>query len=463
MEITAFAPFFAILLLYACGSERRWVVATLLGSFFQGASPILVTAGGRISGIQPAYGLLPLGVLYWLWSVLEAPKKTSPPPYRIGLPDLFLFALTVIGVCGAILLPRVFLGAVHVMPPNVGFVVKLLRPSGRNIIQAGYMVCNFLLFTLVARSLRRGAITPAQCIGALAFGASITIVLGVYQVAGSFAALPWPSAVLNSNLGVEQLYDQGVDGLHRMSATYLEPSILAMHFLGLFALFALGLRRRLLGGAILMCLLVSTSATAYVGLVMMAALWIINQNTSFDLEKLSTWSLVVSVCAVLMLAGAAVFQDLPGYHLIAQKLASHSGTVRSAADVQGVRTFFESWGLGVGIGSTRSSSFLPTFAACLGIPGLICLFGFFVTLTRASLRSNSRESRAAALGVIGLAIGWSIAVPDLTISLVWLLAGLAYGSVDVPIPVEPPVGQPARPPTRAAAALGRLRPAWPGG
>src|SRR5581483_9095397 len=116
VELTAFAPFFAILLVYACRGERQWVTATLLGSFFQGASPLLVTAGGRVSGIQTAYGLLPLGLIYLVMSLARPPRKTDPAPYRIGLPDLFLFALTAIGVSGAVLLPRLFQGAVHVMP-----------------------------------------------------------------------------------------------------------------------------------------------------------------------------------------------------------------------------------------------------------------------------------------------------------------------------------------------------------
>jgi hypothetical protein len=217
-----------------------------------------------------------------------------------------------------------------------------------------------------------------------------------------------------------------------MSATYLEPSILAMHFLGLFALFALGLRRWILGGAILLCLLVSTSATAYVGLVALGALWLVLQIYDLDLKRLSTWSTTVAILAGVLLSCAALFDELPGYHFIMQKLSSHSGSVRSAADLQGIRTFFESWGLGVGIGSTRSSSFLPTFAACLGMPGLICLFGFFTTLTRACVRSGSRETRALALGLTALGIGWSIAVPDLTVALVWLFAGIAHGSLEHP-------------------------------
>src|ERR1700759_808910 len=64
MGITLFTPFFLLFVLYACLGERQWVVATLVAAFFQAASPLLLAGGGRITGIQTAYALLPLGVMH---------------------------------------------------------------------------------------------------------------------------------------------------------------------------------------------------------------------------------------------------------------------------------------------------------------------------------------------------------------------------------------------------------------
>jgi hypothetical protein len=435
VTITLFAPLFLLFAIYACLGERQWVTATLTSAFLQGASPILLAAGGRITGVQTAYALVPIGVLHVILDELRRARQlpVREPEYGkawgVDLPDALLLATTVIGVGGAILLPRILNGVILVLPPSVGYHPEPLHPSGRNLIQGFYMVCNLLLYLLISRSLCRGIVTGPQCIRALALGAWCAIVLGLYQVAGSFAPLPWPDAIVNSNLGVSQLYNQSVFGLRRMSSTFLEPSILAMHFVGLFALFGLGLKRWLLGSALLGCLLISTSATAYVGLIFLGCVWLASTLPRMRWHAFGTLFIAAGAAgaAGLLIVATVGFEQLPGAHLVALKLSSHSGAVRTTADSVNVRALWDSWGLGTGVGSTRSSSFLATFAACTGLPGLACLAAFLGVLIVRGARSPLPEIRAASLGVGGLTLGWLIAVPDLTLALVWLLAGLVRG------------------------------------
>jgi hypothetical protein len=102
-----------------------------------------------------------------------------------------------------------------------------------------------------------------------------------------------------------------------------------------------------------------------------------------------------------------------------------------------VQALWDSWGLGTGVGSTRSSSFLATFAACAGIPGLACLAAFFGVLLVRGARAVSPEARALSLGLGGLALGWLTSVPDLTLALVWLLAGLVRGAAVPGVMTQP--------------------------
>jgi hypothetical protein len=441
--ITLFAPLFLLFAIYACLGERQWVTATLTSAFLQGATPILLSAGGRITGIQTAYALLPIGVLHLVLSELKRARQLpAPEPERgnawgIDLPDALFLATTAIGVAGAILLPRILNGVVLVLPPSVGYHAEPLHPSSRNVIQGFYMVCNLFLYVLISRSVCRRVVTVSQCIGALAVGAWFAIALGVYQFLGSFAPLPWPSAIFNSNLGVTQLYDQSAYGIRRMSSTFLEPSILSMHFVGLFALFGLGLKRRLLGLALLGCLLISTSATAYVGLLFLGFVWLAFAVPRMSLQAFSTLAIVAAVAVGLLVVGLFSFDQLPGAHLVAQKLSSHSGTVRTAADSVNVQALWDSWGLGTGVGSTRSSSILATFAACAGIPGLACLAAFFGVLLVRGARAMSPEARALSLGLGGLTLGWLTSVPDLTLALVWLFAGLVRGATAPGVITQP--------------------------
>jgi hypothetical protein len=66
MSVTWFLPIFAVLFAYACRGQRQWVAATVVASFFQAASPILVSGGGRLSGLQTAYALLPIGAVQFV-------------------------------------------------------------------------------------------------------------------------------------------------------------------------------------------------------------------------------------------------------------------------------------------------------------------------------------------------------------------------------------------------------------
>ncbi len=71
---------------------------------------------------------------------------------------------------------------------------------------------------------------------------------------------------------------------------------------------------------------------------------------------------------------------------------------------------------------------MTTFAASTGIPGLICLVGFFATLLTRAMSSKSVDIRALGLALATIIVGWSISVPDTTLSLIWLLSGIVCGA-----------------------------------
>jgi hypothetical protein len=436
MIVTWFAPFFIIAAIYAFGTVQRWMNATVSLSIFQAASPILLTAGGRFSGVQPAYALLPIGVLHFVIRALES--RRAPRPFQWSAAHLLLVAMTAIGVGGAFLLPKLFNGTVYVTSAVGHYSRHILHSTGGNAIQAFYLICNLLLFTLIVVFLQRATCSIADCVRALAFGTWVAAALGIYQIYCDRLHLPWPELVINSNLGLYQNFDQAVYGLprlmgatRRMSATFLEPSMMSMYFLSMFSLFALGLGRWRLGCVILICLLVSTSATALVGLVSIFCLWVIWELPRFGLNMRKI-TVVFFVLAAVAFGGLVLAME-PSYwgksNLIMQKLSSTSGQTRIGLDKIALQTFFDTWGLGVGVGSTRSSSFVATFAACTGIPGLLSLFGFFWIVISTSIVSNSRNIRAMGLAFATLVVAWLISIPDLAIPVVWIVSAAACGAL----------------------------------
>ena len=434
MSATWFAPFFLIFLIYACRGQRQWASATIVASFLQAASPLLVVAGGRINGLQPAYALLPVGMAQLAFESFNLKNAKLNRNY-ITSSHLFIFALTAVAIIGAFLLPRAFGGIAHVTPPRRQDVIELVHFSAGNGVQAFYIGCNFVLFTLIARVVHRGSISIRQCVGAIAFGTTIAVILGIYQISCDILHLPWPDAVINSNLGSAQLFNQNAAGVvhalgitRRMSSTFLEPSMMSVYFLGMFSLFGLGLKRWHMGTAVLFCLIVSTSATAIIGLCALLFIWTFWElRSGINVNSITALSLGMACLVGILLLYLIGFT---GNHFgfITDKLHSSSGQIRSSRDLIALRTFRESWGLGVGIGSTRSSSFLTTFAASTGIPGLICLVGFFATLLTRAMSSKSVDIRALGLALATIIVGWSISVPDTTLSLIWLLSGIVCGA-----------------------------------
>jgi len=406
------------------------MASTLVAMFLQGATPVLITAGGRLSGIAPAYALLIVGLCHF---VIRNSRRSEPGTSAPGVqaPLMWLCSFTVIGVLGALFLPRLFEGVVVVLPPAFGLdtaFVEPVRPSGRNLIQAFYLICNVLLFYLCSWAVRTKLVSVDQCVRGIGLGVLISASLGLYQVLGFTLALPWPAAIINSNLGLGQGYVQTAFGIIRMSATFLEPSLLAFHFLSVFALFGLGLHRWWLGALIVFCLLLSLSSSAYIGLLILLPFALIISGRARERSTAVIGLLIFGALAVSAYVVDQIWTNGDLFRsLVVDKLDTTSGLARTRASWVGWNAFLDSWGLGVGIGSIRVSGLPLTLAATVGLPGMVCLAGFMVTLLRMCLATPDKTSRAFALGLIAVLLVWVLAVPDLSIAYAWALTGLAHG------------------------------------
>jgi hypothetical protein len=450
MSLTPFAPAFLLLLIIACTGVRGWVIATGIAVFFQAAAPFLIDAGGRVSGLMPAYGLLGIGLMHAVLHKLRpqiARRQPDPSAAAYG----WLIAFTVIGVAGAVLLPRIFEFQAEVLPPAYGMdttFVERVRPSGRNEIQAFYLLCNLGLFLLCRWAIRSRLVTLDDAVRGLALGAGCSALFGLYQVIAYQAGWPWPSAFINSNTGVGQLYNQQAFGLQRMSSTFLEPSLLGFHFLSAFALLGVGLRRRGIGTLLLVCLLISTSSSGYAGLVLLipVVLWI--YGAVLDKRILLSLLILAIVVAAAYALDQVCFNGQISSTFLTDKLSSSSGIDRARSNEVALRTVLESWGLGVGVGSSRVSGLPMTLASTMGVPGVLCFIGFLVVLVRRCLRRRDALGRAFALGILAMAIVWCLSIPDLALPYAWVLFGFAAGMLALPA-ASP---QPERP--RAAETMG---------
>lgn len=436
MEITAFLPFFIVLMIWAMRSQNAWLTATGFACYLQGASPILLTAGGRLSGMAPAYMLLSVGVFHYL---RESSRFTSREQRfavsRLSTPHLWLWAFTLIGVVGAVLLPRVFNGIAHAMPTRGSLDFNSMvpvRPSGTNYIQAFYLILNLMIFSMAARVAVGSKDGMNSALRGIALGLAFACIMGIYQLIAYYGGLPWPSGIINSNRGVGQFPGQMAGTIKRISSTFWEPSLLGYNFVGSIGVFLLGARNLRLGVAALCVLLLSTSSLGYFGLIALLGVWLLMDRRTAPRIKYRAVAAIVLVCAAFLIVDQLVLDGQVLTKMVLDKADSSSGVGRSRANQLALFTFFESAGLGVGVGSARASSFLATLLATTGLPGVLTFAGFAVSLILACLRKADRLSMELGYGLIGFLIVWSIAIPDTIQPLFWFIAGIAAGHTYAP-------------------------------
>jgi len=433
MYFTPFFPFFFLMMLYSICSPKRWAYMMGISSFFLGASPVLVSAGGRVAGMAPAYFVMMAGIIY-VYSILYTKRRMpNNQVHQVNQGSLsikVLILFTIIGVSGAIFLPRLFEGTgVLVLSSDEnggldgGFGTPLV-PRSTNFFQAFYLVCDLAMFAIIRYFILEKILERKDLINGIYAGAFLSLGLGFYQVLVHYFNLPWPDGIINSNLAYKQWYEATAGNLPRISSTFKEPSIFSMHFLGMLGLFGLGLQKKFFGVLALLGLLLSTSSTAYFGLIGLLLIWAILDLPNRVKITLFTALMLTCLIGIVIAWDQSTNDGKLLDQMVLNKFQSFSGKMRMRAESMALDTFYDTWGFGAGVGSMRTSSLFTTLLATAGFPGVLT-FCFFICLVLHSLWGSKDEfDRALFLGIIGLIIGWLISVPDIATPLFWILAAL---------------------------------------
>ena len=103
------------------------------------------------------------------------------------------------------------------------------------------------------------------------------------------------------------------------------------------------------------------------------------------------------------------------------------------SDAFAIRIFFNTYGLGAGLGSNRPSSLVTYLLSNVGLVGCV-LFGLFIARMLAALRDACRTERTTELRfVLWMIIGWLVAmvlsVPDLSFAPFWAILATAVSAV----------------------------------
>ena len=327
-------------------------------------------------------------------------------------PSAWLLVLLAVYVAaGAYLLPRIFAGQTAVFIPQRqdgeggGIVEVLLTPVSGNITQTMYFLLDILTFFAVSILLLQRKMFVAIKQGFFAM-ATVHVVLGCIDFLGKLGGAPDVLAPLRS---ASYAMVTGVDivGIWRIAGAYSEASgfggativLLAFNFsywkLTRHA-YALALSI-----ALLVLLLLSTSSTAYVAGGVLALVAVVSVASTALRDRLRSPDLVLLGGAfALLIGGLAVVLFDPSVldpverifdALILNKASSASGMERAYWNQTSLQSVLETGGLGVGLGSSRASSWVIAVVSQLGIAGAIMIALLVLELARAGRRHRAGD------------------------------------------------------------------------
>ncbi len=433
-----------------------FISSAVLGSC---AAAILPSVGN--STLQPAHLLL--GFL--TFSVLKERQYWKPIAHCLTFPrEGFWFAATAIyGGVTAYLYPRIFAGSVYVNAIGATefgfpFIQVPLGPSSGNITQSVYFFGNVLCF-LMCYAYARTESGFRTVFNAMLLYCFMNIVFAVLDLVTFWTNTTYLLEFIRNS--TYKLHNETVIyGLKRIVGSFTEASAFAYATIGI-----LGFTLRLwLGGirpaltltlSVISALLIifSTSSTAYAALPLLLAFVF---GTSFlravngPVPKAVKLFLVFTPLFVLFVATAVMVNPTSSAviksfldTLLFDKSTSDSGLERASWNQAAINSFFSTYGLGAGVGSVRSSSFVLAVIGNMGFIGTFLYFTFIgLTLFRQDKKpipQPAYEIRAACrTGCVGILISAIIsgALIDLGLPF-YIFAALAMAASEAPLSQQP--------------------------
>lgn len=368
-------------------------------------------------------------------------------PMRVPPAGIYLWFFGLYALFSAIILVRLFSGTFLVFPMSFDLkgvavstafysTMKPLAVSNSNISQAGYILLSCIFFLVVADVLRRRG--PAIVEAGLVWAAGLNVVLGFVDMLGADDLL---SVIRTAHYSLNNHHV--FFGFPRVIGGFAEASEFGAFSATMFAYFGLSFligRKRLHGQLALgnlACAALSFSSTGYASVF--AAVIVILLSSRRFLGRGISWAFGHGVIFVPAIAGIGLsvalittpLLDLVGEvteFLFVEKAMSSSGLERMAWARSALNAFFQTWGLGAGVGSLRANGLIAVLLGSVGIPGTVAFIAFVWTAFRpigsvddANAMRYFHAARAAALTLLSAKLV-SGTTPDPTLVLMAVAA-----------------------------------------
>ncbi len=312
---------------------------------------------------------------------------------KLGLLTLFCLYM----VITAFIYPRLLAGHVQLYALNFASNISFLRPSSANITQPIYMLVSILMaFVFADRG--RDPLFRQHFLNATLFGACVLLATGLIDtVMGDIGRedllAPFHNATYHLLDTVSIAGQKRVVGFMAEASSYGAACLGQLGFLLFNRVFYRGVLRDWVTPVVIIGLLymvyASTSSGAYVGMAILFTVvtvrFLLRMIFASELTPAHLRQIFWVLLLALALAVGYLFlpQSVDSHfrllldETLFQKSSSSSYIERGAWTHAGIAAFVATGGVGVGVGSIRTSNWYVNFAASTGIAGII-LFGGFV-------------------------------------------------------------------------------------
>ena len=371
-------------------TERPLIVALMASIAFGSTAIVTLTALGGSSPLIYVVFLMALFATVALRRDIMRELGVVLTQQPLAWLVLLLALYTVVG---ALVLPRMFAGETTAFIPvrsggGAGGIAEIpLMPVPGNITQSMYFVLTALSFFAFSVLLLRRETFGAIRTGFFAW-ASVHASLGFIDLLGKIAGLGDVLAPIRSAT-YAMLTEVDVAGFWRIAGGYSEASAFGATTVSLLAFtftywritqnrFAL-----VLTAALFVLFILSTSSTAYVAGAILLMVVLASVTTAALRDRLRKQDLLLIAAlfaALCVIVGAVVHSERildPFWRLldmmILDKASSASGEERAYWNYRSLQSVVDTVGLGIGIGSSRASSWLIAVISQLGVVGTLMI------------------------------------------------------------------------------------------
>lgn len=469
MSFTPFGLVFLPIVALLLALRRQWLLPLLVVSAAMHAPAVAIVGSGnaRPLGLTP-WLVVSAAVFVHLFALIVSRRRVELGTNReVRLLFAGWSAFCAWAVVSAFTLPFLFAGLPtynHEVMDSIAHGTEPLTWRPVYAVLAVNVVILWMHF-LYLLQLAPGRVAARQVAVGMACAGVLALVATLAQ---RMLVMYWPEGLAAANLSLNPSYSQvltsfGFGTFFRANWPFSEPSYASVWFAAFYAA-GLGLaffsRRPLLGVATVVVSglgLVNTlggSGIASAGLatLLLSGAAIARWFRTRDEERRRLGRRLIVPLALLVLLPFALWglrqtpnpdvkEGTISTDLVGPRLAdgARGGNTRTESNRVALRLLADSYGLGVGLGATRASSFALNLASNLGVVGTVLFFVLLARQVRAMHRLVPEGTARLFIefGLLGMLAGAIAGIPDIAWPAlwVWILGSFALIATAVSAPV----------------------------